>query len=199
MEFLPGAFEHEWERRRAALLHEMQLGRVARVHWDEPRRGGVARLQDDRLDDFGPVRPRRGDRNRHGPARPGTRPVGRSMWTRFSALARGSQPAVVKLASYGSGARAAAMMNYTSRGGELAVENECGERLQGRHALAEQQGKVGASLRQSRGQPGPSCLPCHDCRRRAAERRRPRVQSPRDTAVRPWKSKIRLCCWAPFH
>ena len=141
MEFLPGAFEHEWERRRAALLHEMQLGRVARVHWDEPRRGGVARLQDDRLDDFGPVRPRRGDRNRHGPARPGTRPVGRSMWTRFSALARGSQPAVVKLASYGSGARAAAMMNYTSRGGELAVENECGERLQGRHALAEQRAK----------------------------------------------------------
>jgi soluble cytochrome b562 len=60
------------------------------------------------------------------------------MRTRFSALARGSQPAVVKLASYGGGGRAAAMMSYTSRGGELAVENERGERVLGRDALTEQ-------------------------------------------------------------
>jgi hypothetical protein len=57
------------------------------------------------------------------------------MRTRFSALARGSQPAVVKLASYGGGARAAAMISYASRGGELAVENERGERVVGKGAL----------------------------------------------------------------
>jgi soluble cytochrome b562 len=45
---------------------------------------------------------------------------------------------VVKLASYGGGGRAAAMMSYTSRGGELAVENERGERVLGRDALTEQ-------------------------------------------------------------
>ncbi|WP_246252779.1 hypothetical protein [Allomesorhizobium camelthorni] len=60
------------------------------------------------------------------------------MRTRFAELARGSQPAVVKLASYGGGARAGAMMSYTSRGGELAVENERGERVLGSDALAEQ-------------------------------------------------------------
>lgn len=138
MEFLPGAFEHEWERRRAALLQEMQLGRVNRIDWDEPRRGGVARLQDDRLGGFGPARPRRGDWGRRGLAQGGAGPAGRSMRTRFLALARGSQPAVVKLASYGGGARAAAMMGYTSRGGELAVENGRGERVLGKDALAGQ-------------------------------------------------------------
>jgi hypothetical protein len=45
---------------------------------------------------------------------------------------------VVKLASYGGGGRAAAMMSYTSRGGDLAVENERGERVLGRDALSEQ-------------------------------------------------------------
>jgi hypothetical protein len=60
------------------------------------------------------------------------------MRTRFAALAQGSQPAVVKLASYGGGARAGAMMSYTSRGGVLAVENERGERVLGKDALAGQ-------------------------------------------------------------
>ena len=60
---------------------------------------------------------------------------GRPMRARFAALARGSQRAVVKLASYGSGVRAAAMMNYASRSGELPVENEKGERIVGLPAL----------------------------------------------------------------
>ena len=42
MEFFPGAFEREWERRRAALLHEHQLGQTPRVDWDWRRRGGAA-------------------------------------------------------------------------------------------------------------------------------------------------------------
>jgi hypothetical protein len=135
MEFLPGAFEEEWERRRAVQLHEMQMGELDKADWDEPRRGGVARLADEGLGGFGRARLQQGG-NRPRWSRDGA--GGRPMRTRFAALTRGSQPAVVKLASYGGGARSAAMMNYTSRGGELAVENERGERVLGRDALAEQ-------------------------------------------------------------
>ena len=137
MEFFPGAFEREWERRRAMLLHELQLGHSKKSDWDEPRRGGAARLAEEGSGLFGRARQRhdRGSGVRWSRARAD---AGRSMRTRFSALARGSQPAVVKLASYGGGARAGAMMSYTSRNGELAVENERGERVLGRDALAEQ-------------------------------------------------------------
>ncbi len=135
MEILPGAFEQEWERRRAVLMHEMQLGQVDKGDWEEPRRGGVARLPEAGPGGFGRGRQLGGgSRMRQGRSGAG----GRSMRTRFLALARGSQPAVVKLASYGGGARAGAMMSYTSRGGELAVENERGERILGKDALAEQ-------------------------------------------------------------
>ncbi|MDQ6436295.1 hypothetical protein RB623_19730 [Mesorhizobium sp. LHD-90] len=137
MEFLPGAFEWEWERRRAALVHEMQMGQLDRKEWDGPRKGGVARLPDEGIGGFARARRRR-DGGQGGWARGGAATAGRSMRTRFAALARGSQPAVVKLASYGGGARAGAMMDYTSRGGELAVENERGERVLGKDALAGQ-------------------------------------------------------------
>jgi hypothetical protein len=135
MEILPGAFEREWERRRAVLMHEMQLGQIDKGDWEEPRRGGVARLLETGPGGFGRGR-QRGGASRMRQARSGA--GGRSMRTRFSALARGSQPAVVKLASYGGGSRAGAMMGYTSRQGELAVENERGERILGKDALAEQ-------------------------------------------------------------
>ncbi|WP_292300322.1 hypothetical protein [Mesorhizobium sp.] len=137
MEFFPGAFEREWERRRAMLMHEMRLGQVEKVDWDEPRRGGAARLAEEGFRKFARSPRRNGGshlRWTHGEAGSS----GRSMRARFAALARGSQPAVVKLASYGGGARAAAMMSYTSRGGELAVENERGERVLGRDAVAKQ-------------------------------------------------------------
>jgi hypothetical protein len=138
MEILPGTFEREWERRRAALLHEMQLGQNQKSNWDEPRRGGVARLPDEGLGGFGRAQSRRSGGS-HGPwARGGAGSAGRTMRTRFAALARGSQPAVVKLASYGGGVRAGAMMSYTSRDGKLAVENERGERVLGKDAVAEQ-------------------------------------------------------------
>jgi hypothetical protein len=136
MEFFPGAFEQEWERRRAMLLHEMQMGGPNKIDWDEPRRGGVARPSEEGSGGFGRARRLGGSRPRW--SRDGVSAAGRSMRTRFAALARGSQPAVVKLASYGGGGRAAAMMSYTSRSGELAVENERGERVLGRDALSEQ-------------------------------------------------------------
>ncbi|MCO5073961.1 MAG: relaxase/mobilization nuclease domain-containing protein [Rhizobiaceae bacterium] len=135
MEFFPGAFEREWERRRAMLQQELQLGESEKSDWDEPRRGGVARIGDEGPG-LGRARRRGGSQPRR--SREGTGSTGRSMRTRFGALARGSQPAVVKLASYGGGARAGAMMSYTSRGGEVAVENERGERVLGKDALAEQ-------------------------------------------------------------
>jgi hypothetical protein len=137
MEFFPGAFEREWERRRAMLTHEMQLGQSEKSDWDEPRRGGVARTGDDGLGGFGRARRRQGGNGARW-SRAGAAAAGRSMRMRLGALARGSQPAVVKLASYGGGTRAGAMMSYTSRGGELTVENERGERVRGRGALAEE-------------------------------------------------------------
>ena len=136
MEFLPGAFEREWERRRAVVLHEMQMDQLDKIDWGEPRRGGVARPSEEGSGGFGWARRLGASRPRW--SRGGAGAADRSMRTRFSALARGSQPAVVKLASYGGGGRAAAMMSYTSRSGELAVENDRGERVLGRDALAKQ-------------------------------------------------------------
>jgi relaxase-like protein len=135
MDFLPGAFDWEWEHRRAALLHELHMGKTTELDWDWPRRGGVAHLPSE---DAGPSSFTR-SRGRGGQPsfRIGRGGSGRPMRARFEALARGSQPVVVKLASYGGGARAAAMMDYVSRDGELAVENEAGERIAGRATLAE--------------------------------------------------------------
>ncbi|KFC70204.1 hypothetical protein FF80_00986 [Devosia sp. LC5] len=48
---------------------------------------------------------------------------------RYAGIAKGSQSAVVKLASYAGGARAGAMLDYVSREGSLRVENERGEKL----------------------------------------------------------------------
>ncbi|RVD49401.1 conjugal transfer protein TraA, partial [Mesorhizobium sp. M2D.F.Ca.ET.140.01.1.1] len=64
----------------------------------------------------------------------------RPIEARLAAVAQGSQPAVVKMASYGAGARVGAMLNYVSRGGELAVENENGERISSREDLARLRG-----------------------------------------------------------
>jgi hypothetical protein len=136
MEFFPGAFERDWERRRAILMHELQLGQPDKIDWDEPRRGGVARIGDEELAGVGRATRLQGGSGARWS--PDGATAGRPMRTRFGALARGSQPAVVKLASYGGGARAGAMISYTSRGGELAVENERGERVLGKDALAEQ-------------------------------------------------------------
>ncbi|TMV18629.1 relaxase, partial [Rhizobium sp. Td3] len=51
-------------------------------------------------------------------------------------MAKGSQPAVAKMASYGGGGRLGAMVDYVSRKGEIAIETESGERLRSRGELA---------------------------------------------------------------
>ena len=48
----------------------------------------------------------------------------------------GSQPAVVKMASFGGGSRLGAMINYVSRNGAVVVENERGDQLRGRDQLS---------------------------------------------------------------
>lgn len=140
MEFFPGAFESEWERRRAALLHDLDGGRrkSADSEWEWLRRGGgVVRLPADGPGGSGgspsSQRHELGDWSTPATGSSAIRP----MRTRLEAVAKGSQPAVVKLASYGGGGRAASMMSYVSRGGELTVVTETGERIDGRSALAE--------------------------------------------------------------
>jgi len=133
MEIFLGAFQSDWEQRRAAILHERQLGK-RRPEEDEVRRrsvgGGEAGLN---------------GRGR-GMARLGSGLVGTAarrsssteptMRSRFRALASGSQPAVVKLASFGGGGRLGAMISYVSRSGEVAVENDRGEQVLGRNAAS---------------------------------------------------------------
>lgn len=66
--------------------------------------------------------------------------AGRPIEVRLAAVAKGSQPAVVKMASYGGGARVGAMLSYVSRAGELKVEDESGRILEGREDLARVRG-----------------------------------------------------------
>lgn len=128
MEFFLGAFEREWERRRAALLHELQMGQTPEIDWDWRRRGGAAVLPEAATGG--------GRRLARRPGLRAGRRTGRAMRTRFEALARGSQPVVVKLASYGGGGRVGTMIGYIAREGQLAVENERGERVWGNEALS---------------------------------------------------------------
>lgn len=53
-----------------------------------------------------------------------------------SAIASGSQPAVVKLVSFAAGrSRIGALLNYQSREGELSVEDEAGQTLEGQSCV----------------------------------------------------------------
>ncbi len=131
MEFFFGAFEKEWERRRAAILHDRARGNGSQLD-DEPRkrRGTVAVAPGVSFGRIAGLKPRlilQGKRSSR------TEP---SMRSRFRALASGSQPAVVKLASFGSAARLGAMINYVSRNGEVAAENERGEKPRGRDEIS---------------------------------------------------------------
>ncbi|EPE97091.1 relaxase/mobilization nuclease domain-containing protein [Rhizobium grahamii] len=129
MEIFLGAFTEEWEQRRAAYLHERLAGRKTKDEEERLRRRGI--LDDDSLVHQALRSKTRGRQSlaRHSPAP-------RPMATRFTALAGGSQPAVVKMASFAGGRRLGAMANYISRDGELVMENQQGDRMQGREALA---------------------------------------------------------------
>ena len=142
MEIFFGAFTSEWEQRRAALLHEMVSGGRSAAAEEEMRK----RLK--QLAQLGAG----GGGGSGGAAGSGSKsrralrtqvmPTAaiRPMEARLAAIAKGSQPAVVKMASYGSGARVGAMLNYVSRSGELKVEDENGRVLEGREELARVRG-----------------------------------------------------------
>ncbi|RVG06631.1 conjugal transfer protein TraA [Sinorhizobium meliloti] len=140
MEIFFGAFTSEWEQRRAALLHEMSSGGRGASAEEEMRK----RLN--QLAQLGAAGGGGGSGGGRGSASKGrgapraqatsATTAARPMEARLAAVAKGSQPAVVKMASYGGGARVGAMLNYVSRGGELKVENESGRILEGREELA---------------------------------------------------------------
>ena len=63
-------------------------------------------------------------------------------------LAKGSQAAVVKLASFGSGAaRAAALLNYQSHKGELTLERQDGTMIVGAREVADVAASWESSIR----------------------------------------------------
>ncbi|TJV35249.1 MAG: conjugal transfer protein TraA, partial [Mesorhizobium sp.] len=143
MEIFFGAFTSEWEQRRAAFLHEASLGSKRRSSAEDEMKRRLRVMAE-----LG------GGAGGGGGSQPKTRraaarsifatearsAAARPMEARLEAVAQGSQPAVVKMASYGGGARVGAMLNYVSRGGELAVENENGERIGSREDLARLRG-----------------------------------------------------------
>lgn len=143
MEFFFGAFTTEWAQKRAALLHEMSLGSKAKES-EESLFKYVHQIKEVRRTGGGskgkPVRLPKMQFPRMSSSSAKSAGSGRSMETRLTSVAKGSQPAVVKMASYGGGARVGSMLNYVSRGGELKVENENGEKLQGREDLARVRG-----------------------------------------------------------
>ncbi|RWD28690.1 conjugal transfer protein TraA [Mesorhizobium sp.] len=145
MEIFFGAFTSEWEQRRAAFLHEASLGPKRRSSAEDEMKRRLRAMAE-----LGGG----GGAGGGGGSQPKTRraaarsifatearsAAARPMEARLAAVAQGSQPAVVKMASYGGGARVGAMLNYVSRGGELAVENENGERISSREDLARLRG-----------------------------------------------------------
>ncbi len=137
MEFFLGAFTEEWERRKAALLHDMSLGRpgVAKDE-DESRRriGGGGGLS---FAGTGAGRTSAGGTGVSGQQGREARP----MRARFTGIAGGSQPAVVKMASYGGGVRLGAMLNYVSRAGDVEVEDDRGERIWSKERLSSLRGE----------------------------------------------------------
>ncbi|MQU92896.1 conjugal transfer protein TraA [Sinorhizobium meliloti] len=143
MEIFFGAFTSEWEQRRAALLHEMSSGGRGASAEEEMRKRLKQLAQLGAAGGGGGSSGASGERGSASKGRGAPRAqvtsattVARPMEARLAAVAKGSQPAVVKMASYGGGARVGAMLNYVSRGGELKVENENGRILEGREELA---------------------------------------------------------------
>ncbi|WP_433850635.1 LPD7 domain-containing protein [Brucella pseudogrignonensis] len=148
MEFFLGAFESEWEQRRAALLHERSLGSVAASSAEEEmyRRLRELQIAGGTSAAAGASIPKSRSRTSRAvtfvqSAANRQIAAARPMEARLAAVAAGSQPAVVKMASYGGGARFGAMVNYVSRNGEIRVEKENGDRLQGREELARLRGE----------------------------------------------------------
>ena len=135
MEIFLGAFTAEWEQRKAVLLHDLTLGvrSLPEEVGRRRRRGVVEPAGLIAIAKPSGLRGRAGGQASRGSLR---RRADRPMRVRFAGLASGSQPAVVKMASFGGGSRLGAMINYVSRNGSIVVENERGDQLRGRDQLS---------------------------------------------------------------
>ncbi|PZM16486.1 conjugal transfer protein TraA [Rhizobium tubonense] len=135
MEIFLGAFATEWQQRRAAFLHDLSLGRRRVPDDDERRRRGGSVATPGAAGKR--TRFSSGTANLTSAGRAaGQRSADRPMRARFAGLASGSQPTVVKMASFSGGGRLGAMINYVSRNGAVVVENERGDQLRGRDQLS---------------------------------------------------------------
>ncbi len=141
-DIFPGFFEAEWERQKAILLDDKERIKSASRPLDEELRkrgggggssfrSGMSKGLTSRLRVASGTQPVFGANPAFSSQSPPCPVV-----DRLAAVANGSQPAVVKMASYGGGARLGAMSSYVSRDGEISLENERGERLQGKEDLA---------------------------------------------------------------
>ena len=139
MEPFVGAFTEQWERRKAAEAHARQRQLMVLIALDEDERrrkgggggGGSAGSRKPKL-------PKISFKPQTSFPRP-SKPVvfDRPQTVRMEGLASGSQPAVVKMASFGGGSRLGAMLNYVSREGDLKLENHLGQQVSGQEDLRE--------------------------------------------------------------
>lgn len=138
-EMFPGFFEGEWERQKAILLDEKERTKSGSRPLDEERRkrgGGGGSSSRSGVNAGSGSRSAAAGREGGLGATNADQSSPRPVVERLAAVASGSQPAVIKMASYGGGARLGAMSDYVSRDGDIALENERGERLQGKEDLA---------------------------------------------------------------
>lgn len=131
MEVFYGVFTADWEQRRAALLHELSHRPRPTTEEEERRRRAVANTTQPVAGKGLSLRQYPGGANAGWESPTGTSASERPMAVRFSKLAAGGQPAVVKVASFGGGGRLKAMLNYISRQGAIGVETEGGQALYG--------------------------------------------------------------------
>ena len=127
MELLLGMFDSALAARRARVQSELE---------DERRRKQLSMVLQQGPSGGRTIAGYTGVRVPTGGAAEAIAPARRSTSVRFAAMAKGSQPAVVKLASYGGSGRAGAMMAYVSREGGVRMENERGEILRGHGVVA---------------------------------------------------------------
>lgn len=131
------SLEEEWNRRRRALLDDEVGARRKRSLLEEElfkrSGGGGSADRATPFKAFGYSNGGKGSSIERDPLDGGA--SARTMEERLNGIAKGGQPAVVKMASYGGGARFGAMANYISRDGEVVIETENGEKLSGRGDL----------------------------------------------------------------
>lgn len=119
-------FEEEWLARRQSLILELST-KPPSLDEEWWRRGRAGSAEPPAGFGAGPRRSATG-RNDRG--------LELDMRKRFARLATGAQPAVVKVLSFGESSGVKKLVKYVSRGGEIAIENERGERYGGQDAPA---------------------------------------------------------------